>query len=141
MSGLVLFILRIAIAAALYAFLAWGFYTLWQDLKRAQSPFLDRRFPELILDAMLEQQEISFQASTATLTLGRDPGCNWVIENPTLSSRHARLSYHHGQWWVEDLRSTNGSFLNDEPVTQALALTHNDVLRCGSVEIHITINN
>ena len=66
--------------------------------------------------------------------MGRDPASDLYIEDKTISARHAKLSYHHGQWWVEDLRSTNGTFLNDEPVQEPLVLASGDRLRFGQVQ-------
>jgi pSer/pThr/pTyr-binding forkhead associated (FHA) protein len=57
-----------------------------------------------------------------------------LLDDPTVSNTHARLSYHHGQWWLEDLRSTNGTFLNDEAVASPLVVTDGDVVRCGQVQ-------
>ena len=43
------------------------------------------------------------------ITLGRDPGCDIPLIDDTVSTRHAQLTYHHNQWWLEDLSSTNGT--------------------------------
>jgi pSer/pThr/pTyr-binding forkhead associated (FHA) protein len=65
--------------------------------------------------------------------IGRSASCDVILEDKTVSGRHARLAYHHGQWWLEDLGSTNGTFLNGEPVSAAVVLTHGDQLRCGQM--------
>ncbi len=43
---------------------------------------------------------------------GRDAGCDVVLDDALVSSRHARLQQVGGQWQLEDLGSTNGTFLN-----------------------------
>jgi hypothetical protein len=60
--------------------------------------------------------EGSLQGTTITLNqalilIGRAPECTLVLEDDFASSRHARLSLSDGVWMVEDLGSTNGTFL------------------------------
>ena len=75
------------------------------------------------------------------LTIGRDPACNCVISDSTVSAQHARLVFRQGQWWVEDLRSTNGTYLNQELVLDPLVITSGDHLRCGQAQFVITIQS
>jgi hypothetical protein len=44
-------------------------------------------------------------------TIGRDPDCDRVLPDPTVSWRHAALR-HPGRWMLTDLGSTNGTFVN-----------------------------
>jgi pSer/pThr/pTyr-binding forkhead associated (FHA) protein len=46
------------------------------------------------------------------LLVGRDPECDVVLADPTVSWRHARLLFRAGSWIVQDLGSTNGILLN-----------------------------
>lgn len=46
------------------------------------------------------------------LLVGRDPGCDVVLTDPTVSRRHARLVARDGGWIVQDLESTNGTIVN-----------------------------
>jgi pSer/pThr/pTyr-binding forkhead associated (FHA) protein len=71
--------------------------------------------------------------------IGREAVCDCRLDDPTVSNRHARLSYHHSQWWVEDLRSRNGTFLNGEPVQEPVVIIGGDNLRCGQVSIDVTL--
>ena len=71
--------------------------------------------------------------SQPEVIIGRSASCDVTLEDKTVSGRHARLAYHHGQWWLEDLASTNGTFLNGDPVGAPVVITHGDQVRCGQV--------
>ncbi|MCI0520101.1 MAG: FHA domain-containing protein [Chloroflexi bacterium] len=138
LSGPVLLVLRALLALSLYAFLGWALTGVWRDLRRQAAQSAARLPALLILEgAAPGLPRASFSA--AVVTLGRDPSCDYVIEDATVSARHARLFYRSGQWWVEDLHSTNGAFINEERLTAPLAAAHGDVLRCGQAALKISI--
>jgi pSer/pThr/pTyr-binding forkhead associated (FHA) protein len=139
MSGLLYLILRGLLAAVLYAFLIWALYTIWQDLRTQTSMIRSRKIPAITLAVTntLEDQSLSFVASE--VLIGRSPSSTYQVRNETVSSNHARLSYHSNQWWVEDLRSTNGTFLNDERIYTPTVIINGDDLRCGQVNIQVNI--
>jgi serine phosphatase RsbU (regulator of sigma subunit) len=64
----------------------------------------------------------------AAVILGRHPACDIVLESASVSRQHARILNVDGQFFVEDLHSRNGTFLNDIPVTQRQMLKENDEL-------------
>ncbi len=78
--------------------------------------------------------------SQAEITVGRDPGCDIPLLDETVSARHAHLTYHHGQWWLEDLTSTNGTKLNDLRITTPTVITSGDEIRCGSIGLSISLS-
>ena len=82
-------------------------------------------------------ETITQQFTTPEIIIGRDPSCELIVSDEMVSARHARLSYHNNQWWVEDLQSTNGTFLNDERVYTATVLIEGDELHCGLLYFQI----
>jgi FHA domain len=138
-SAIILLILRLLLAALLYAFLGWALYVLWRDLKQQGELLAARQPPPLTLTTQVEEQAISQRYTHSEVILGRETTCDFPLDDQTVSSRHARLSYHHQQWWLEDLASTNGSFLNGEAVTTPVVITHGDELRLGQVWVKIEI--
>jgi len=140
MSATLLLILRLVMASALYAFLGWAVYTLWWDMKRQTELINARRVPEITVITDIEGESRSYNFSVTELVIGRDQTCDLNLDVNTVSAEHARLSYHHRNWWVEDLRSRNGTLLNLELVTTPAILVSGDELQLGQVLLKISIN-
>ena len=71
-------------------------------------------------------------------TIGRSPGCGVPLtEDSFVSQIHARLYQEHGGAWVEDLGSTNGTFVNGQRVEGAVPLRPGDQLRVGQTELEL----
>jgi len=69
-------------------------------------------------------------ASSAIL-IGRSPSCTLVLDDDYSSSRHARIFPQADQWMVEDLDSTNGTFVNGERVYQPTPVPIGASVRVG----------
>lgn len=137
MSGVLLLVLRASMAVLLYVFLGWALLLLVRDLRQESQKILTRQFAAITLIQESEPDVLEHRFNQAEIIIGRDPICNLVINDSTVSSQHARLSYHHNQWWVEDLNSKNGTWLNEDSVSRAVVLAANDRIRCGSVLLQI----
>jgi len=83
--------------------------------------------PKLILK--FDERELQELAiGTHPITIGRLPDNNLVIDNPAVSGRHARV-YREGDHYVlEDLKSTNGTFVNDKPIARHTLLEGDVIL-------------
>lgn len=66
-------------------------------------------------------------------TIGRINGNDLIISEKTVSRRHARLWFDQGRWFIADMQSVNGTFVNNMrlPPNQPVALNDNDVLNFG----------
>jgi pSer/pThr/pTyr-binding forkhead associated (FHA) protein len=68
--------------------------------------------------------------------LGRSPDCQVIVNYPNVSAHHARLHWDGQQFVVEDLGSTNGTFVNGHRLTGPVLFRPGDVLSLGgSVEL------
>jgi pSer/pThr/pTyr-binding forkhead associated (FHA) protein len=73
------------------------------------------------------------------LTIGRSPGCGVSMpEDIYTSTLHARLFRHNEQLWVEDLGSTNGTYVNSEQIAKAVRLGKGDMLQVGSTVFEVS---
>lgn len=135
-------ILRLALAVALYAFLGWALWTLLQELKQQGDKLATQKMPEIILSIKIDQgNETIRQFSQPQIMIGRDPNCDLSMMDEALSAHHARLAYHHGQWWLEDLNSTNGTFLNHERLTTPAVVIGGDQFKCGNTVFGIQLGD
>ena len=139
MSAIILLLLRFVMAFALYGFLGWAVYTLWRDMQRQKEIIDLRNVPEINITVENEEQIESHPFGISELVIGRERTCDLVLEAATVSAEHTRLSYHHQNWWVEDLGSRNGTYLNLERVITPSILVSGDELQLGQVKITIAI--
>jgi len=140
MSGTLVLALRLGMAVCLYAFLGWGLYSLWREMNARGLQLAGRKPSALLVSIHTETGGMTRRNFTQNqVTLGRDPSCELWLDDDATSARHARLSFHHGQWWAEDLESTNGTRLNQAPLTVPTVLTSGDQIECGRSVIIVSI--
>ena len=138
MSAPFLLFLRAAMTLSLYAFMVWAFLLLWRNLKVQSELLTMRKTPPLALSFNNDEGDAHTRHfRNPEITLGRDPHCDVYLENETVSAQHARLSYHHGQWWLEDLNSKNGTELNGEETDTATIIVNNDEIYCGKAKVKV----
>jgi FHA domain len=75
-------------------------------------------------------------AESDRLLLGRHPACDIVLSDPSVSRRHAQLTFRGGVWVIQDLASTNGTAINGAQIGRA-ALHAGDILTLGSQPVQI----
>jgi pSer/pThr/pTyr-binding forkhead associated (FHA) protein len=73
----------------------------------------------------------------AELTVGRGGGCSVVLDDSFVSQVHARLYLSDGRWVVEDLDSTNGTWVNADRVAGSRVLSVGDHLAMGSIVMEL----
>ena len=139
MSAQILLALRMIIVLFLYAFLAWALYTLWISIKRSSKTSEDRQIPKFTIIQIGGDNgdETVYPFTQSNIIIGRDPLCDLELSNDTISAQHSKISYELGQWWLDDLDSTNGTFLNEEPVAEPVVITDSDRIRCGKIELTV----
>ena len=139
MIAVLVLILRYALTVVLYAFLGWVIYTLWWDLRFQSQVVTTQKVPPITLAFEADVEGTQRVFTKPEVVIGRDSDCDFQITDEAVSSRHARLTYRYLQWWVEDLQSTNGTFLNDQRVETSTVIIKGDELRIGRQAILVNI--
>jgi len=141
MSGPVVLALRLLLAVSLYMFLGWAFVSLWRDIKQQEALLAFRKFPPISLT--IDRGEPAQQARhfvQQEVTIGRDLACECPVDDEAISYRHARLKFHHNQWWLEDLNSNNGTLLNQEKLALPTVILSGDKFKCGDTWFVISLS-
>jgi pSer/pThr/pTyr-binding forkhead associated (FHA) protein len=71
------------------------------------------------------------------ITLGRASGCQVPLEDAYASQVHARVFQRDGHWYVEDLGSTNGTYLNRRRVAGPMVFKRRDKLQIGNTVLEL----
>jgi hypothetical protein len=75
------------------------------------------------------QQEYPLHVDTTTI--GREAANDIIINDPEISRRHAIVKSQAGRWMIEDLGSTNGTYVNGQRLNQPRELYNNDIVDIG----------
>jgi hypothetical protein len=140
MSGLLLLGLRILAALALYGFLGWALFSLWRSLRQNTLEIASRQVTALSLwIAVPGEKKILEKFTGGEVIIGRDNDCECKLTHGTVSAKHARLSFHHHQWWLDDLQSKNGTKLNNEPLQTPTVIVNEDEIQCGETVLTVIL--
>ena len=125
----------------LYAFLLFALVVVWRDTSgsvadRGAAPSGTPSARLVLVEAGGSGLPVGSEfVLVANGTLGRTEPNSIVIPDPAVSARHCRLSFRKGQWWVEDLGSANGTYLNGKPVAASTAVSDGDVVEVAQVKL------
>lgn len=72
------------------------------------------------------------------LTVGRAAGCQITLDDTYASQIHARIFTRDSQLYVEDLGSTNGTYLNKRKVAAAMVVSRGDQIQIGSTVMEVS---
>jgi hypothetical protein len=76
--------------------------------------------------------------TSETSLVGRDPTCEIIVSDGSVSRRHARIERRGDEWAVVDQGSANGTFLDSQRIVES-TLRHGQELRFGAVAYHVEI--
>lgn len=71
------------------------------------------------------------------VTLGRAAGCQVPLDDAYASQVHARVFQREGQWYIEDLGSTNGTYLNRRRVAGPMVMKRRDRVQIGNIVLEL----
>jgi hypothetical protein len=133
-----IWVLRIIFLVLLYGFLWLVVRALVRDLRAAaREPTTE--LGRLVVTASPggEPAPGASFALDAVTTLGRDVNNSIVLDDDFASTSHAALTYRGRAWYVEDLGSTNGTFVNGSQVDGLSPLAFGDEIQVGQVKLRL----
>ena len=88
---------------------------------------------------MLKNTELkTLETDKDSITIGRNINSDIQINNLGASKKHAAITRQDGTYFLEDLNSTNGTLLNNEPITKAV-LSAKDVITISKHTLFVSI--
>jgi hypothetical protein len=146
--------LKFGFLVVLYLFLLWVARSAQRELSRSEavepgsngpSPLLRRRSPESASDGHHLQPRLEVIAAmgydpgtlldlSGGVTLGRADVADIRVEDQFASSSHARIYERGDAMYIEDMGSTNGTYLNGRELQSSERLNPSDLIRIGDTE-------
>ncbi|MCR1785371.1 FHA domain-containing protein [Nocardioides carbamazepini] len=152
MSELTLFLVRIAYLAILWIFVLSAISVIRSDMfgarvpapaapgkqPRAPKPSSPRRGqPTRVEVVQGVNTGIVADLSQAPVLIGRGNDAAIRLDDDYVSTRHARIVESGGQWYVEDLGSTNGTYLGSQRLTQPVPVGLGSQIRVGKTIVEL----
>jgi hypothetical protein len=133
-----LWILRLGFLALLYLFLFAVVRVLVRDLRAAaREPSTELGRLVVVASPAGDPPAGAVFSLDAVTSLGRDVNNTIVVDDPFASSEHAVLTYRGRSWYVEDVGSTNGTYVNGGAVDGVAPLGFGDVVQVGQVRFRL----
>ncbi|MGD0441404.1 MAG: FHA domain-containing protein [Acidimicrobiales bacterium] len=141
-------LLRYSLLAAIWLFFVYAARMVWVEVRRsrAEQPQAPASAPVAVDRSLVLRLRVVdpphrrgrvFELGDE-VTVGRSPGCAVPLDDDTFaSSIHARVFRRSGELWIEDLGSTNGTFLNDERLEVPARLRRGDRVKVGSTILEV----
>jgi pSer/pThr/pTyr-binding forkhead associated (FHA) protein len=108
-----------------------------QPAKPPRAGRASRAAPQQLLVTAGDRAGTSMGLADQQITIGRANDATLVLADDYASSRHARLFPQDGQWIVEDLGSTNGTYLDRQKVTQPTPVPVGVPIRIGKTVLEL----
>lgn len=68
-------------------------------------------------------------------TIGRHDDNTIAIDDSFVSGSHAEIVFDQGRWWLHDLGSTNGTYVNNQAVRARIPISDGDIIQFGRVQV------
>jgi hypothetical protein len=135
---LAIWVLRLLFLAALYGFLWMVVRALIRDLRSAsREPMRELGRLVVVASPSGEPAPGATFALDAITSLGRDVNNSIVLDDEFASASHAVLTYRGRAWYVEDVGSTNGTFVNGSQVDGLAPVAFGDEIQIGQARLRL----
>jgi hypothetical protein len=133
-----LWLLRFLFLGLLYLFLFAVVRVLVRDLRAAaREPGTELGRLHVLASPAGEPPAGAVFSLDAVTTIGRDVNNAIVVEDQFASAEHAVLTFRGRTWYVEDLASTNGTYVNGSRIDGLAAIGFGDEIQIGQVRVRL----
>ena len=108
-----------------------------QDKAASKRPKRGRGEPRSAVVTEGSNSGLTASLDEAPLLIGRGPDAAIRLDDDYVSTRHARIGRSNDTWYVEDLGSTNGTYIGSQRLTQATAISLGTRVRVGKTTIEL----
>lgn len=91
------------------------------------------RLPQLVNLSTSERRVLD----SNPFLIGREPSSNLVLTDDFSSINHARIIWYEGNWWLEDLQSSNGTYVNETRISEPFLLSPGQIITVGHTQLRI----
>jgi hypothetical protein len=114
-----------------------GVPPLRRSSRRKAQPSPARRGPSQLVVTAGGLSGTKIALTSAPILIGRANDSTLVLTDDYVSTRHARITHHDGHWFVEDLGSTNGTYLGNAKLEGPMILEANVPVRIGAAALEL----
>jgi len=142
LAGIIAAVLNYALIFFLYVFLYQALRLIVSDLRTTAAPkaplvFYDQAVAKgrlIVVEGSPDLPSGTALPLGETVSIGRHEEHNDIVINaPVVSHEHACITFYRGNYWLSDLNSTNGTFVNGVRVSAETALNDGDLIRIGPI--------
>ena len=153
MSELTLFLIRVAYLAILWIFVLSAISVIRSDMfgarvpeaargvggkaPKQKAPPKRRGSPTQVVVTQGSNTGITASLAQAPILIGRGNDAAIKLDDDYVSTRHARIAASGDQWFVEDLGSTNGTYIGTVRITQPTTITLGTQVRIGKTILEL----
>ena len=97
------------------------------------------------LELMNDRETLYFEVkefypmTSEVIVIGRSQDCNIQIDDFYLSGHHTKLWYEEEEWHIEDMGSTNGTYINGKKLKKEMILDNGDIIRMGQLDFLVVL--
>ena len=118
---------------------------MWRDYRHAEEVYTSRtrqRGRLVLVDAAESHHHSAGQVFPLLplTTIGRAATNTIYLNEPVVSNEHALIEWRDGQWWLEDLNSSNGTKLNDMRLEEPTVISSGDEFSVGRIRFRIELD-
>lgn len=138
-----LVLLRVLAGLLLLAFIGALFVMIWRDY-RVLNREVESRTRQRGRLVVVNANGASYKPGTAfpllpLTSLGRAPSNTIILNDSFASNEHAVVMLRGGQWWLEDLGSSNGTLLNGYRIQEPVVVSSGDIIVVGQIELKLEL--